>query len=123
MNIYVGNLSRAVTEEDLKLIFDGLGDIVFARFVGLNDDDRARGYAFVHIADEAQARIAVAALHGKFLKGLLLIVRVVTDHALEVSILRATLRNEAGVVPVGERRPNAAHLHLQSLFAVGGTPN
>lgn len=123
MNIYIGNLSRAVTEDDLKLIFDGMGEIVFARFVGLNDEDRVRGYAFVHIADEAQARLAIHALHGKFLKGLLLIVRPVIDHALEVSILRATLRSEAGVIPVGERRPNAAHLHLQPLMTPTGVPN
>ncbi len=120
MNLYIGNLSRAVGEDDLNMLFQGLGEVVFAKFVGINDDDRARGYAFVHIADEAQAHIAIDALHGKFLKGLLLIVRPVKDHALEASVLRASLRAQAGVVPVGERRPNAPHLHL---FATAGSPS
>lgn len=123
MNLYIGNLSRAVGEEDLNMLFQGLGELVFAKFVGINDDDRARGYAFVHVTDEAQARIAIEALHGKFLKGLLLIVRPVKDSALETSVLRAALRVQAGVIPVGERRPNAPHLHLHALRDERGFPN
>lgn len=112
MNLYVGNLSRAVTEMDLQVLFEGLGDIVYAKFVGMDDDQRARGYAFVRVENALQAETAVAALHGKFLKGLMLVVSVEQDEALERSILRRNLRDQAGIIPVGERRPDAAHVHL-----------
>lgn len=118
MNLYIGNLSRLVTEADLKMMFDGLGDIVYAKFVGFADDERARGYAFVHIANDAEAQIAIGALNGKCLKGLVLVVRAVLDEALEIGVLRASLRNAAGLAPVGTGRHNAAHLHLQATTPV-----
>lgn len=118
MNLYIGNLSRLVTEADLKMMFDGLGDIVYAKFVGFADDERARGYAFVHIADDAQASIAVSALNGKCLKGVVLTVRPVVDQALELSVLRASLRNDAALTPVGHGRHKAAHLHLHSIHHI-----
>lgn len=123
MNIYIGNLSRMVTEADLRMMFDGIGEIVYAKFVAFNEDERARGYAFVHIKDDLQAKITVAALHGKFLKGLILVVRGVNDEALETSVLRASLRSEAGMIPVGERRRNAPHLHLGAAIEHIGLPN
>ncbi len=89
MNLYIGNLSRMVTEADLETIFEGLGHIVFARLAPLTEGREARGYAFVAVADEGQARVAVSAMNGKYLKGLRLIVRPVLDHARQARALRA----------------------------------
>ncbi len=89
MNLYIGNLSRTVTEADLELIFEGLGHIVFVRLAPPGGDREARGYAFVAVADEGQARLAVNAMNGKYLKGLRLIVRPVLDHARQARALRA----------------------------------
>lgn len=77
MNLYVGNLSRNVTEADLEVIFHDLGHIVFARLAGSSECDAAEGYAFVHVDDERQAHEVIDALNGKYLKGQRLVVRPV----------------------------------------------
>lgn len=89
MNIYVGNLSRTVTEGDLEVIFEGLGHLVFVRLAHGAQDDGARGYAFVAVSNDRQAEIAVTAMNGKYLKGLRLIVRPVLDGARHARALRA----------------------------------
>ncbi len=89
MNLYIGNLSRAVTEADLEIIFEGLGHIVFTHLVPRADDQDARGYAFVAVVDERQAALAISAMNGKYLKGLRLIVRPVLDRARQARALRA----------------------------------
>lgn len=75
MHIYVGNLARTVTEADLMLIFEGIGTIIYAKFVGFHEDAGARGHAFVDIEDEQLALNTIAAFNGKCFKGLDLILR------------------------------------------------
>lgn len=68
MNLYVANIAPAVNPADLQQLFSGVGHVLYARLSdekGLSD----RGYAFVHIPDEANARRAAASLHGTLLKG------------------------------------------------------
>lgn len=89
MHLYIGNLSRSVTEDDLDWIFGGVGEIVFARFAKADCDPNGRGYAFVHIADPQCARAAASGLSGSYLKGLRLIVRPVVDHQRHARALRA----------------------------------
>lgn len=113
MHLYIGNLSRSVTENDLDWIFSGVGEIVFARLVNSNSDATARGYAFVHIAVAEHARAAAAGLNGSYLKGLRLIVRPVVDHARHARVLQAAvpypLRPRAADGRTGARpKPEAA---------------
>ncbi len=89
MNLYVGNLSRTVTEADLGIIFQGFGQVVFACLAPAADDHRARGYALVAVADKRQAERAVSTMNGKYLKGLRLIVRPVLDPARMARALKA----------------------------------
>ncbi len=89
MNLYVGNLARTVTEADLEVIFEGLGHIVFLRLAQGDDRLDARGYAFVSVVDDRQARLAVTAMNGKYLKGLRLIVRPVVDRERQARAVRA----------------------------------
>ncbi len=89
MNLYVGNLSRAVVEADLETIFAGLGHVVFVRLVRDDEDDSARGYAFVAVSNEKQARLAIQAMDGKYLKGQRLIVRPVFDRARQARAVNA----------------------------------
>ena len=100
MNLYVGNLPRTVTEADLELIFDGFGYIVFAR---LGHETGRAGHAFVRVDDEEQARAAIEALNGTYLKGASLIVRRLIDH-------RAARRPTA-------RRSHRRHSHLRIVGA------
>ncbi len=89
MNLYVGNLAQTVTEADLEVIFEGLGHIVFMHLSQGGDRPEARGYAFVSVVDDRQARLAVTAMNGKYLKGLRLIVRPVVDRERQARALRA----------------------------------
>lgn len=89
MNLYVGNLSRTVTETDLELIFEGLGHVVFTRLVQGDQDPDARGYAFVAVRNEKQAQLVISGMDGKYLKGLRLIVRPVLDRARQARAVRA----------------------------------
>ncbi|MDA8390810.1 MAG: RNA-binding protein [Gammaproteobacteria bacterium] len=89
MNLYIGNLARTVTEADLEVIFEGLGHIVFIRLTEDDNSPDARGYAFISVVDERQAHLAVAAMNGKYLKGLRLIVRPVVDRERQARALRA----------------------------------
>ncbi len=90
MYLYIGNLSRSVTEDDLDWIFGEVGEIVFARFAEADCDPNGRGYAFVHVADPDRAQAAASGLNGSYLKGLRLIVRPVVDHERHARALRAS---------------------------------
>lgn len=89
MNLYVGNLSRTVTEADLEVIFEGLGHVVFTRLVQGDEDSNVRGYAFVAVRSEKQAQHVISGMDGKYLKGLRLIVRPVLDRARQARAVRA----------------------------------
>jgi RNA recognition motif-containing protein len=67
MNLYVGNLSPAVQQADLNSIFEGMGQVLYARLAA--NEVGERGYAFVNVPNDERARTAVAALNGTLLKG------------------------------------------------------
>jgi RNA recognition motif-containing protein len=70
MNIYVGNLSLAVTEEELQREFGAFGEVMSV--VIMNDkyigSGQTRGYGFVEMATKSQGEAAIASLKGKRLK-------------------------------------------------------
>jgi RNA recognition motif-containing protein len=70
MNIYVGNLSLAVTEEELRREFGAFGEVTSV--VILNDkyigSGQTRGYGFVEMAAKSQGEAAITNLKGKRLK-------------------------------------------------------
>jgi RNA recognition motif-containing protein len=70
MNIYVGNLSLAVTEEELRREFTAFGEV--KSVVIMNDkyigSGQTRGYGFVEMASKSQGEAAIASLKGKRLK-------------------------------------------------------
>ena len=69
MNIYVGNLSYEVTEEDLKQAFEAFGQVESAKVIKDNYSGRSRGFGFVEMPDSAEAQAAIDGLDGKDLKG------------------------------------------------------
>jgi RNA recognition motif-containing protein len=69
MNIYVGNLSYEVTEEDLKEAFEGFGDIETVKVLKDNYTGRSKGFGFVEMANNADAESAIKGLNAKELKG------------------------------------------------------
>ncbi len=69
MNIYVGNLSPATTEDELREAFDAFGQIESVNIIKDRDTGRSRGFGFVEMPDTAEAQNAIAGLHGSQLDG------------------------------------------------------
>jgi RNA recognition motif-containing protein len=69
MNIYVGNLSWEVTQEDLKEAFEAHGQVASANLITDKYTGKSRGFGFVEMPVEEEARAAMSALNGKDLKG------------------------------------------------------
>ncbi|MGB6650415.1 MAG: RNA-binding protein [Bacteroidota bacterium] len=69
MNIYVGNLSRDVSEEDLRQAFEAFGQIATATIIKDKFSGESRGFGFVEMPSKTEAQSAIDGLNGKDLKG------------------------------------------------------
>ena len=69
MNIYVGNLSYDVRDEELRAIFEPFGQIVAAEVIFDKRTRRSRGYGFVEMSNDSEAQQAIDALNGKEVHG------------------------------------------------------
>jgi RNA recognition motif-containing protein len=69
MNIYVGNMSFDVTEDSLKQAFGKYGEVTSARVISDRDTGQPRGFGFVEMADDDEARKAIEGLNGTDLAG------------------------------------------------------
>jgi len=69
MNIYVGNLSQNVTEENLRQAFESFGQVTSARIIKDKYSGQSRGFGFVEMLEQAQAQAAIKSLNGKELLG------------------------------------------------------
>jgi RNA recognition motif-containing protein len=68
MNIYVGNLAYSVTEQDLTQAFSEFGTVNSAKIITDRDTGRAKGFAFVEMAEKSEGIKAIAGLNGKSIK-------------------------------------------------------
>jgi RNA recognition motif-containing protein len=69
MNIYVGNLSYDMTENDLLELFGGYGAIAKANIIIDRDSGRSKGFGFVEMEDSAEGKKAIEELDGQEVKG------------------------------------------------------
>ena len=69
MNIYVGNLSYEVTEEDLQKAFEAFGQVESSKVIKDMYTGRSRGFGFVEMSDKAEGQSAIDELNGADLKG------------------------------------------------------
>lgn len=69
MNIYVGNLPFSISDADLEETFGQHGQVTRVNVVTDRDTGRPRGFAFVDMPDDAQARAAIAAINGTSIGG------------------------------------------------------
>ncbi len=69
MNIYVGNLPYSVRDEELRATFEPFGQVLSAEVIFDKRTRRSRGYGFVEMAQDADAKRAIDALNGKELHG------------------------------------------------------
>ena len=69
MNIYVGNLPYSTDRDALREIFAAYGEVSAARIVNDRETGRSKGFGFVEMPDDAQARQAIEALNGSDIGG------------------------------------------------------
>jgi RNA recognition motif-containing protein len=64
MNMYVGNLSYSVTEDDLKALFSEFGEVESVNVIKDKFSGRSKGFGFVEMPDNSEADKAIKALNG-----------------------------------------------------------
>ncbi|MBX3164423.1 MAG: RNA-binding protein [Bacteroidetes bacterium] len=64
MNIFVSNISFKVQEQDLNNLFSPHGQITAVRIIRDKETNRSRGYGFVEMSNDDEARAAINALNG-----------------------------------------------------------
>lgn len=68
-NLFVGNLSFQTTESELRDLFASFGQITRVHMAMDRETGRSRGFAFVEMPNDEDAKRAIAALDGKELGG------------------------------------------------------
>ena len=69
MNIYVGNLSWNLKDQDLLNLFASHGEVASAKIVTDKFTGRSKGFGFVEMPNDDQAQAAIAALNGTEVDG------------------------------------------------------
>ena len=69
MRIYAGNLRYSMGDDDLRQLFEEFGSVQSAEVIMDRATSRSKGFGFVEMDDEEQARAAIQALNGKDVDG------------------------------------------------------
>ncbi|MHB8134648.1 MAG: RNA recognition motif domain-containing protein [Anaerolineaceae bacterium] len=84
--LYVGNLSYATTEDDLKTLFAKAGTVASVEVIKDRETGRSKGFAFVQMSTDAEAEDAIRLVNGQQLD----------NRDLRVSIARPREENRGG---------------------------
>ncbi len=98
MNIYVGNLSREVTDEELRQEFMAFGQVASVSIIKDRDSGESRGFGFVEMSSKSQGQAAITGLNGKTLR----------ERALNVSAARPPSESRGGGA-YGDRRGGGSY--------------
>lgn len=93
MNLYVGNLSRDVTEEELRQEFAAFGQVTTVSIIKDRYSGQSRGFAFVEMASKEESQQAITALSGKKLRD------------RQISVTEARPRQDTGGFRKDDRPP------------------
>jgi len=74
MNVYVGNLSYDLSEEDLKTAFEEYGEVTSAKIISDRYSGRSKGFGFIEMSSDDEAKAAIEGLTGKELAGRAIVV-------------------------------------------------
>ena len=69
MNLYVSNLSYNLTDNELREAFERFGAVTHARIILDRETGRSRGFAFVEMPNDDEARAAINGLNSSELSG------------------------------------------------------
>ena len=74
MNIFVGKLNYATSEDDLRQAFEAYGAVSSCKIIMDRFTGRSKGFAFVEMADNAEATAAIDALNNTLMDGRTIVV-------------------------------------------------
>jgi cold-inducible RNA-binding protein len=69
MNIYVGNLTLETTEDNLRQAFEAFGQVLTVNIIRDKITSQSRGFAFVGMPTDTEAKAAISQLNGTELNG------------------------------------------------------
>jgi RNA recognition motif-containing protein len=75
MNIYVGNLNYRIREDDLKSVMEQYGAVDSVKVIKDRETGRSKGFAFVEMQDDDEAKKAIEGLNEKELQGRQMVVK------------------------------------------------
>ncbi|MEI6874975.1 MAG: RNA-binding protein [Spirochaetota bacterium] len=67
--LYVGNLSYNTYEDNLRALFQSFGTVVSAKIITDRDSGNSKGFGFVEMGSDDEARAAIAGANGRDLDG------------------------------------------------------
>jgi len=69
MRLYVGNLAFSTTNDELKAAFEAFGAVESATVIMDRDTGRSKGFGFVDMGNDEEAKAAIEGLDGKPISG------------------------------------------------------
>ena len=78
VRLYVGNLSKATTQEELNTLFAQAGNVIATELIKERKSGESKGFAFVTMSEQSEADTAISMFDSYSL----------SDHALKVSLAR-----------------------------------
>jgi len=81
MNIYVGNLSYNVRENDLREVIEEYGQVDSCKVIQDRETRKSKGFAFVEMADAAAAAKVISELNGAEFDGRAMVVKEATPRS------------------------------------------
>jgi len=75
MNLFVAKLSSATTAQDLEELFGEFGEVVSAKVIFDKETGNSKGYGFVEMKNEEEAKSAITALNDTEVEGKQIVVK------------------------------------------------
>jgi RNA recognition motif-containing protein len=69
MNIYIGNLSYNVTDQDLQKLFEAYGKVDRSNVISDRETGRSKGFGFIEMPEQSEGQKAIEELDGQDLDG------------------------------------------------------
>lgn len=67
--LYVGNLSYNTTEDGLRNLFSGFGNVVSSKIIFDRESGNSKGFGFIEMGSDDEANAAIAGTNGREFEG------------------------------------------------------